>query len=264
MDNIPDSLLIPLIIRAQDTMSKNPILWDKWALELCQKLQLDNRKLNQAQVSQEVQLSLLLRNRHFDQIVAGFLDRYPPGTVVYLGCGLDARFERLDNGTLRWYDLDLPEVINLRQTILGGETDRHTLLSCSALDHAWMNALQVQKTGQLLVIAEGLFMFFQDTQVRDLVLELQARFKGSELAFDAFSPFYRWGNNRRVKRTGIGSEANWALKDPRSLEDWANGIQLLDTWYPFLEEEPRLAHLRWVRIMPLLSKVTGVFHYRLN
>jgi O-methyltransferase involved in polyketide biosynthesis len=264
MDSLPDSLLIPLIIRARETKGKNPILQDKWAVELCQKLQLDERKLEQAQVSDEVQLSILQRNRHFDQIVEAFIKGYPSATVVYLGCGLDARFERLDNGTLTWYDLDLPEVIRVRQGFLGGDTDRHKLLASSALQHAWMNELTDEKTVHLLIIAEGLFMFFDESRVKDLVLELKTKFPGLELVFDAFSPFYKWGNNRRVNRTKIGSEVRWALKDPRILEDWAEGIQLLDAWYPFLEKEPRLAHLRWVRFIPLLARVTGVFHYRLN
>jgi O-methyltransferase involved in polyketide biosynthesis len=66
-------------------------------------------------VSDEVQLSILLRNRHFDQIVEGFLKGHPHATVAYLGCGRDARFDRLDNATLTWYELDLPEVISVRQ-----------------------------------------------------------------------------------------------------------------------------------------------------
>jgi O-methyltransferase involved in polyketide biosynthesis len=211
-----------------------------------------------------VQLSILLRNRHFDQIVEAYLKGYSHATVVYLGCGLDARFERLDNGTLSWYNLDLPEVINVRQRLLGTDTDRYKLLACSALQHAWMDELKEQKTTHLLIIAEGLFMFFEESQVTNLVLELKARFPMSRLVFDAFSPFYMWRNNRRVIRTKIGSVVHWALKDPRILEGWADGIQLLDICYPFLDDEPRLAHFRWVRFIPLLSKVTGVFQYRLN
>jgi O-methyltransferase involved in polyketide biosynthesis len=65
------------------------------------------------------------------------------------------------------------------------------------------------------MIAEELFMFFEESQVRDLVPELKARFPGSELVFDAFSPFYKWGNNRRINRTKIGSEVRWALKIER-------------------------------------------------
>jgi O-methyltransferase involved in polyketide biosynthesis len=63
-------------------------------------MQLDERKFQQAQVSDVVQSSLLLRRRHFDQIVEIFLRRHPLAPVVCLRCGLDAHFGRLDNGTL--------------------------------------------------------------------------------------------------------------------------------------------------------------------
>jgi O-methyltransferase involved in polyketide biosynthesis len=264
MDNLPDTLLIPLVIRAQETKREHPMLQDIRAVELCQKLHLDDRKLKQAQVSEEVQLSLLLRNRHFDEIVVNFLNVHPHAIIVYLGCGLDARFERLDNGSLTWYDLDLPEVISYRQVLLGEDTDRHKPLAYSALDDEWMNEVRVDEPGQILIIAEGLFMFFQESQVRYLILELKARFPGSELAFDAFSPFYMWGNNRRVNKSNIGAMVRWGLKHPTEIEAWSEGVKLLDEWYPFLTDEPRLAHIRWVKFIPLLAKTTGVFHYRLE
>lgn len=33
---------------------------------------------------------------------------------------LDTRFERADNGQVEWYDLDLPDVIDLRRELIGG------------------------------------------------------------------------------------------------------------------------------------------------
>ena len=46
--------------------------------------------------------------------VRRFLVENPAGTVVELGTGLNSRFERVDNGTVRWIDLDLPDTIDLR------------------------------------------------------------------------------------------------------------------------------------------------------
>jgi O-methyltransferase involved in polyketide biosynthesis len=39
------------------------------------------------------------------------VDAHPEGLVVNLGAGLDTRFYRLDNGTITWIDIDLPEVV---------------------------------------------------------------------------------------------------------------------------------------------------------
>jgi O-methyltransferase involved in polyketide biosynthesis len=105
---------------------------------------------------------------------------------------------------VEWYDLDLPEVIDLRRQLIGGEADRYHLLACSAPDHTWMDVVSVHSPCSFLFLAEGLFMFFKAEQVRQLILDLKVRFPTSELVFDAFSPFYVWGNNRRVVRTRIG------------------------------------------------------------
>ena len=264
LSSVYESLLLPLYIRAQETARPDAILKDDWAVELIGKLNLEGTQFTQAQVSEEVQVSILLRNRHFDQLTQDFLSHYDDARVVYLGCGLDARFERVDNQKVEWFDLDLPEVIQLRQELMGVESCRYHLLGCSVLDHAWMDQASDPHPLPTLFMAEGLFMFFTQSQVNQLVLAIKARFPNSELIFDAFSPFYAWGNNRRVARTNIGAKANWALKDPRLLEYWADGIHLVSTWYPFLQVEPRLAHIRWARFLPFLAKTTGIFHYRLG
>ncbi len=267
LQNIPEvseSLLLPLFIRSLETQRPDALIKDEWAVELTRKLKLEVAFFERAQLATEVQVSILLRNRQFDRIARDYLASHPDAGVVYLGCGLDARFERVDNGQVAWYDLDLPEVISLRRKLMGGESCRYQFLACSVLDQAWMDVIAENLPRPFLFLAEGLFMFFEARQVKELVLALKDRFPGSELAFDAFSPFYVWGNNRRVVRTKVGALAHWALKNGRELESWGEGIRLLKEWYPFLCPEPRLAHIRWVRYLPLLSKTTGIFHYQLG
>jgi O-methyltransferase involved in polyketide biosynthesis len=264
LSGVSESLLLPLYIRAQETHRPDALLRDEWAVELIRKLALDASHFDKAQLAEEVQVSVLLRNRQFDSLTREYLTRHPDAVVVYLGCGLDARFERVDNGQVAWYDLDLPEVIDLRRKLMGGESCRYQLLAFSALDRAWMEVVSENQSRSYLILAEGLFMFFESGQVKELVLSLKENFPASELVFDAFSPFYVWGNNRRVAKTGIGAEAHWALKNGKELESWGEGIRLLDEWYPFLCPEPRLSHIRWVRFIPLLSKTTGIYHYRLG
>ncbi len=50
----------------------------------------------------------VIRTAVFDVWVRDFLAEHPGGTVVELGTGLNTRFERVDNGTVHWIDLDLP------------------------------------------------------------------------------------------------------------------------------------------------------------
>lgn len=80
-------------------------------------------------VDEEDRVGIVLRTREFDRYARDFLTRHPVAVVVHIGCGLDCRFERVDNGTVAWYDLDLPEVIALRRKLIGDEGARYHLLS---------------------------------------------------------------------------------------------------------------------------------------
>lgn len=107
-------------------------------------------------------------------------------------------------------------------------------------------------------------MYFEEAQVKSVLLMLRENFPGAELVFDAFSPLLVWANNLRLtlSRTKIGTRYHWGLKRGKDLESWGDGIRLLDEWFPFDRPEPRLAHVRWMRHVPLLAKVMGIFHYR--
>jgi O-methyltransferase involved in polyketide biosynthesis len=217
-----------------------------------------------AKIDEEVRVAVVLRSREFDRHARDFLARYPEAVVVHIGCGLDSRFERVDNGQVEWYDLDSPEVIEVRRKLIGGEGARHHFLACSVLDSAWLNALSAHRQRAFLFLAESVLIYFEEAQVKSLVLTLRERFPGAELVCDAFSPFFVWANNRRVARTRIGVPCHWALKRGKDLERWGDDISLLDEWFPFRYPEPRLGRARLVRHIPLLAKTTGVFHYRLG
>jgi O-methyltransferase involved in polyketide biosynthesis len=264
LSGVAETLLIPLYIRAIESQRPDALLKDERAVALVRQMGDDLAWLEQAKVDEEVRVALVLRNREFDRRARDYLARHPQTVVVHMGCGLDVRFERVDNGSVEWYDLDLPDVIELRRKLIGGEGGRYHWLACSALDRAWLNTVSAHRRRPYLFLAEGVFMFFEEAQVKSLVLALKEGFPGAELVFDAFSPFFAWANNRRVARTQIGARCHWALKRGKDLESWGDGTRLLDEWFPFSSPEPRLAHIRWVRYIPLLAKTTGVFHYRLG
>ena len=114
-------------------------------------------------------------------------------------------------------------------------------------------------------------MYFEEAQVKSLVLTLHEHFPGAELVFDAFSPFMRWGHNVRVTRTGVGAYLHWGLKHSRDLEKWsdpstsprAGGIRLVDERFPFQYPEPRMRRAIQMRLFPFLATAVGVFHYQL-
>lgn len=263
LSDVAETLLIPLCIRAIESQRPDALIKDEKAVALVQQMHTDSSRIL-AKIAEETRVAMVLRSREFDRYARDFLARYPETVVVHIGCGLDERFERVDNGQVEWYDLDLPEVIELRRKLIGGEGTRHHLLACSVLDSAWLNAVSLHRQRPFLFLAEGVLMYFEEPQVKSLVLTLRERFPGAELVFDALSPFFVWANNRRVAHTKIGARCHWALKRGRDVERWGDGIYLLHEWFPFTCPEPRLARAHWVRHNSLLAKTMGAFCYQLG
>ena len=266
ISGVAETLLITLSIRAAESRRADALIHDTRAEELVQKLDYDFDGLSKIRMDEDDRLTIILRNREFDRSVREFLTRHPDGRVIHLGCGLDTRFERVDNGSVEWYDLDLPEVIDIRRDLIGGDQPRYHLLAASAFDEGWQAELAALPSKPLLVLAEGVFMYFPAEQIRGLVLDLLNRFPGAELVCDSFSPYLVFVSNLRFRVLGpkFGVHYGWSQKDGRGLAAWDGRIHLLDACYPIELPEPRLAHLGWVQHFHFFSRVLGIYHYRLG
>ena len=184
--------------------------------------------------------------------------------MVHIGCGLDSRFERVDNGQVEWYDLDLPDVIEIRRKLVGGEGARHHFLPCSVLDGAWLEAVETHRGRPFLFLAEGVFMYLQEAQVKSLLLTLRDHFPGAELVFDCYSPTHVWVNNFQVTTLGHVAGTQWGIWHGQKLEGWGDGIRLLDEQFPF--QFPEVDQRRALRVRlfsPLVARGIGVFRYQL-
>jgi len=267
LDGVAETLLITLYIRAQESERPDALLKDDCAVALFKRLDYDFSRFEKfTMLDDDDKLVIILRNREFDRYVRDFLTRNPQAVVVHIGCGLDARFERVDDGLVEWYDLDLPEVIELRRGLIGGEGPRHRFLSYSAFDKTWLDLLGAYRQRPFLFLAEGVFQYFDEAQVKSLFLALRDTFPGAELVFDTFSPYIVWANNLRfrISKTKISARYHWGLKNGKDVESWGEGIRLLDEWRIFDHPEPRLHYPGWVRHIPMFAKAIGIFHYKLG
>jgi len=262
LNGVAETLLLPLYIRAIESQRPDALIKDDQAVAVIKQMNYDSSWITKMRVDEEDKVGLVLRNREIDRYARDFLARNSDAIVIHFGCGFDSRFERVDNGRVEWYDLDLPEVIALRRKFIGDEGERYHFLACSAFDDVWLDTVSIHRPRPLLFLAEGVFMYFEEAQIKSLVLMLHDHFPGAELVFDAFSPFLVRMNNLRISRTKIGARYQWGLKRGQDLELWGDGITLLDEWFLFSRPEPRLAHVQWMRHIPLLAKVMGIFHYR--
>ncbi len=187
-------------------------------------------------------IMFLVRARTFDDAIRQYLVRYPEAVIVNLGCGLDTTFSRVDNGTLRWFDLDLPEAIAYRQQLLP-ESPRHRYIAQSVLDFSWFDQIRARLEKEVFLIAGGLFDYFQEDMVAGLCGALAKRFPGGELQFDASSRIGNMIMNRRFKSQGAGELAfHLRLGNPsKQVPRWSDRLQLAD-WFPLFartERDPR-------------------------
>jgi O-methyltransferase involved in polyketide biosynthesis len=264
LSGVSETLLITLYIRAMEMRRPDALIKDEKAVELVNRLDYDFARLRLLHLSEANKLVIILRNREFDRYARDFLGRYPDAIVVHIGCGLDSRFERVDNNRVEWYDLDLPEVIDLRRKLIGAEGGRYHLLGGSVLEDAWLDTVSVHTQRPFLFLAEGFFMYFKAEQVRSLVLTLRDHFPGLELVFDCYSPSHRRVHNFQVTALGHKASAHWGIWHGQEIERWGNGIRLLGEWGFFDEPEPRLARLRWLRPLEAAIRTSRIYHFQLG
>lgn len=228
-----ETLLITLYAKAQPG---NPLFFDPQARQILERIDYDFDRLN---VPYKTVILVCQRARKIDQETRSFLAENPGGLVVQLGCGLDGRFWRVDDGQVEWYDLDMPPVIELRRQFFPAH-DRHHPLAAPVTDLAWLAAVPADGR-PVLVIAEGLLMYLGEPDVRRLVLALRERFPGCLLVADVFSRLTARTARHHPSLHATGAGLGWGIDDPHELETWAPGIRLLEEW--FFSQDPGLAQL---------------------
>ena len=147
-----ETLLPTLYGRALDSRSADPILGDRWADEVVRRLDYDFAGLK---LPKGGEISLPIRAKHFDGWTRDFLAANPRATVLHLGCGLDSRVFRVDPpATVRWYDVDHPEVIELRRRVYPARAAGYEMIGTSLVDLDWL--AEMPDDDPVLVVGEGL------------------------------------------------------------------------------------------------------------
>lgn len=242
---VQETLLIPLLGRARATEKGSGMIDDPKAVEIVRSLDYDFSKWEGAPSL----AGATLRTRMFDRFVERFLDRHPEGTVVELGCGLNTRFERTDNGTATWFELDLPDAIELRRRFFD-DGPRHTMLAASMLETGWMDAVAATE-GPWLFVSEAVLIYLDEPQVRQVVSNLAERFDPMWLAFDTTDQKMVDGQARHDAMKHLPQESwfRWACADPTVVESWAPSLSVVES-QTFVDADDELR-----RHMPLVLRL---------
>src|SRR5215212_3096419 len=108
-------MLATFYAKALDAGLDEPILGDRYAKEIVERIDYDWKKTS---ITAANSPAVTTRSAHFDNWARHFLAINPQAIVLHMGCGLDARFFRLDPGPgVEWYDVDYPEVVDIRRQL---------------------------------------------------------------------------------------------------------------------------------------------------
>lgn len=247
----PQTMLATLYARALDADLPHPILNDRWAKDTVAGIDFD---WTQTTITARRSPAVTTRSAHFDTWVRQFLALHPKATVLHLGCGLDSRYLRVAPGPdVQWYDIDYPEVAELRGRLLPGGGEGHHVVAASVTDPAWLHDIPIG--APVLALGEGLTMYLSEVDGLDLLNRIVEHCGTGELQFDAFNSLgirSQWTNSV-VRRSG--ATLRWAINGPDDILSAVPGTRLLAWMSPFDTEAFDLVHPAYRFLAHAMSRV---------
>jgi len=265
---VQETLILPLWARAREMEKNNPIVFDTYARDIVAKIDYDFSTIEAGQVADH-QVVYPIRDYNFDNIVKTFLAQNSSALVVNIGAGLDTTFQRVDNGNVLWINIDMPDVVALRNRLIP-DSEREMTIAKSVFDFTWMDDITNQKKDRsIFLMAAGVLCYFEAQEVEKLFRKLAEAYPSAHFIFDSYPWFTAWGINWRVmKDSGMDSSARikWHLKRASRLRRWVNTIRIIEE-YPMLSRVPARNDLRkkmiWgIRIANLL-RLYNMVHLQL-
>ncbi|WP_054811897.1 class I SAM-dependent methyltransferase [Nocardia arizonensis] len=257
LGEVQETLLIPLYGRARDAAGRASILGDRRAIELVEAIDYDFGKFRGPAL-----WGVVLRTSIFDEYVRGFLRRHPYGTVVDLGCGLSTRFDRLDNGSVRWFDLDVDDTMVLRRKFFA-DSDRYTMITGSLFDTEW-HARVTQRPGPVFLVSEAVLLYFPAVRVQSWLREVATAFPATGLALDTGGRAMMNHQDRNPVLKTVSARMKWTCDNPADLERF--GVRLIES-RTFASPQPAVARTWPARYRYLLKGfgwASPVSTYKIN
>lgn len=257
LQQVSETLLITVYLRNLETKRENGIIKDDKSVEIVNSIDYDFSKFD----SQLNQAIIAIRTKIIDKVIKNFISQNPKATFVSLGTGLSTRFFRVDNGSVNWFGIDLPRVKPIWDSLIG-ESDRFQYLAYSILDFDWIEKIKERTTAKIFFVAEGLLFYFSETEVKQLIINLKNNFYGSEIIFDALGNFLAKNSKLNPGVSKTNASFKWGINDLKEIENWDEGIQLVDRWYYSNEHQNRLGLLGLIRYIPILRRQAKIGHLR--
>jgi O-methyltransferase involved in polyketide biosynthesis len=232
--------------RAVDSRWRRPILGDTLADEIVSKIDYDFAALG---VPSSAVRQTALRAKMLDDRARRFVSEHPDAVIVDLGAGLATGMLRVaPPATVDWYNVDLPNVIALRDQVVPASDHAHSV-AASLADGDWADSIPSDRPAML--IADGLLAFLPEAVIIKLFRRIPEHFQSGELAINDYGRV-GWLSLQAMKVVFSAVGNQWAYRG-------FNDAHLPEAWSPRLRlvEETSLAHAPEVDLYPAAARVSA-------
>lgn len=255
-NTVQETLIIPLYARKLCTEEFPQLFRDEAAVRLIERLDYDFSMIEKQSGGLMYRfgaLEVAMRQKDLSSEVQEYLQQHPKAAVVNLGCGLDQTGRNCDNGSCRIYNIDLPDVIDIRNELLpAGEREKN--IGIDLHEKSWFE--KIDASGGAIFFAAGVFYYFRKTAVKQLITAMAERFPGGRLVFDSCGKFglkmllRTWIKDSRIKDVGAYFYIDDLRKDLGDLPDRIRSSSRGYMLGYFSLEDPKIP-----RIHRLLAKI---------
>lgn len=209
---VPETMIQTLYARAKESEKDNPMIRDDMAAEIVSKLDYDFSNVDK---DKAMSYGVIARTIVLDEMVERYLSKNPKTVVINIASGMDTRCYRMKGKYLRWYNVDLPETMEIREKFLT-ENGPIYQIAKSAMDASYTDEI-VCDGENVLVVIEGLSMYLQEKDVLQMFSIIEKTFPKVTVMIETMSPFVV----RHIKEKSIeGSNAKftWGIKNGKLLQ----------------------------------------------
>ena len=248
LEGVEKTMLLTLYTKAKHSQEKNHKFFDFKAIDVISEI---DYVFSLADKDYQMQWGVISRTIVLDDMVSKYIALHPKATVVNIASGMDTRFNRLDNGIIRWYNVDLENSARFRLNYIK-DSDRVKTLAYSAMDPSWVN--EIDASDDVLFIIEGLTMYLTEEDNKRILDIIDENFKSCTVFSEIMPPVsvknvkeksveemdakFIWGVQKGHELLKLNSNFKW-IKDV-NLFDGMNvykPITKLFTWIPFIRSK---------------------------
>lgn len=245
---VENTALLMLVGRALDSKSEKPFIKDKKAESILDMIDFDIKNLGKLITKKEIR-RFSMRAVMYDSLVKPFINDYPNGTVIEVGCGLNTRFDRLDNGSIHWFDIDLPEMMKVRENFFIN-SERYQNIGYSILENDWIPLVKESGNPPYMFVSEGVLPYFKEEELKSLFKKIADNFKPSQYLFESMTDF---GLKTFKKKSNISKHIQadlYTINDVKVFEQWDTRFKIMRSLNTF-ESIPKVVYDK----LPLLLKL---------